>query len=150
MIQILTPCDSFKHFDQPIAEFLKRLGKDVKLNKIKPSKRGDKKEIVREETQLIEKILQKQKGYIVLLYIDCKQLSTQEFYDFIEDKKMTQGDIIFIIGGAYGVDLSKIETYIDKKISLSPMTFPHAQAIMMLLEQIYRVGCIKKWIKYHH
>ncbi|MBT3728592.1 hypothetical protein HOF65_05880 [bacterium] len=30
------------------------------------------------------------------------------------------------------------------------MTFPHAQAIMMLFEQIYRVSCIKKGINYHH
>jgi 23S rRNA (pseudouridine1915-N3)-methyltransferase len=85
-----------------------------------------------------------------LLYIDCKQLSTQQFFDFIEDKKMNFWNITFIIWGAYGVDLPRLEKYINYKISLSPMTFPHAQAIMMLLEQIYRVGCMKKGIKYHH
>ncbi|NCO32139.1 23S rRNA (pseudouridine(1915)-N(3))-methyltransferase RlmH [bacterium] len=42
------------------------------------------------------------------------------------------------------MDYDMIKDSIDFKISLSPMTFPHAQAIMMLFEQIYRVFCIKK------
>lgn len=150
MIKIITPCDSFKHFSEPIWEFLKRLGKEVDLIKIKPSKRWSSQEIVREETAQLKKILEKEKWYKILLYIDCKQLSTEKFYDFIEDKRMNYWNIAFVIGGAYGVDLPEIGNLIDYKISLSPMTFPHAQAIMMLLEQIYRVVCIKKWIKYHH
>lgn len=150
MIKIITPCDSLKHFSEPIWEFLKRLGKDIELKKIKPSKRGEPAEIVREETGELLKILEKEKAFVVLLYIDSKQLSTQEFYDFIEDKKMNFGNISFVIGWAYGVDFPRLEKYIHSKISLSAMTFPHAQAIMMLLEQIYRVGCMKKGIKYHH
>jgi 23S rRNA pseudoU1915 N3-methylase RlmH len=30
------------------------------------------------------------------------------------------------------------------------MTFPHAQAIMVLLEQLYRIFMIKKCSGYHH
>jgi len=44
------------------------------------------------------------------------------------------------------VDYDLIKFNIDLKISLSPMTFPHAQAIMMLFEQIYRANCIKKGV----
>ncbi|MDR2411628.1 MAG: 23S rRNA (pseudouridine(1915)-N(3))-methyltransferase RlmH [Candidatus Peribacteria bacterium] len=36
------------------------------------------------------------------------------------------------------------------KLSISSMTFPHSQAIMILLEQIYRVVCMKKGVAYHH
>jgi 23S rRNA pseudoU1915 N3-methylase RlmH len=43
-----------------------------------------------------------------------------------------------------------LENYIDFKLSLSKMTFPHGQAVMMLLEQVYRVVCMRKKIAYHH
>jgi 23S rRNA (pseudouridine1915-N3)-methyltransferase len=85
-----------------------------------------------------------------LLYIDSQQMDTLKFAKLIEEKQMLFSDIVFIIGWAYGVDYTLIQKDIDMKISLSPMTFPHAQAIMMLLEQIYRASCIKKWIRYHH
>lgn len=150
MIKIITPCDSFKHFDEPIQEFVKRLWKEIELRKIKPSKRKEISEIISEETWELIKVLEKEKWFIVLMYINCKQLSTEQFYDFIETKKMNYGNIIFVIGWAHGVDDDRLKQYIDYKISLSPMTFPHAQAIMMLLEQIYRINCMKKWIWYHH
>ncbi|MDP2090077.1 MAG: 23S rRNA (pseudouridine(1915)-N(3))-methyltransferase RlmH [Candidatus Gracilibacteria bacterium] len=150
MIKIISFVDSFKHYDEPIKEFQKRLGKQVDFIKLKPSKRKEINEIIDEESKDLTKILEKEKGYKVLLYIDCRQLSTMEFFELIEQKQMQYSNIIFIIGGAYGVDYDIIQNNIDQKISLSPMTFPHAQAIMMLFEQIYRVSCIKKGINYHH
>ncbi|MDD2907759.1 MAG: 23S rRNA (pseudouridine(1915)-N(3))-methyltransferase RlmH [Candidatus Gracilibacteria bacterium] len=150
MIKILSFVDSFKHYDEPIKEFQKRLGKDIEFIKLKPSKRKEFVEIINEESIELKKYLEKTKGYKVLLYIDSKTMDTMEFSKFVEEKQMKFGDIVFIIGGAYGVDFNLIGDLIDFKISLSPMTFPHAQAIMMILEQIYRVNCIKKGVKYHH
>jgi len=83
------------------------------------------------------------------MYIDAKQLDTHQFTQLIEQKQVQYADIVFIIWWAYGVDNSVVEK-VDMKISLSPMTFPHAQALMVLLEQIYRAQCIKKWSGYHH
>lgn len=150
MIKIISFVDSFKHYDTPISEFLKRLWKSVEFIKLKPSKRKEIPEIIKEETTELSKVLERQKGYKVLLYIDSKQLTTEDFSQLIERSQMDYADIVFITGGAYWVDISLIEKEVDMKLSLSPMTFPHAQAIMMLLEQIYRAQCIKKWIKYHH
>jgi 23S rRNA (pseudouridine1915-N3)-methyltransferase len=84
------------------------------------------------------------------LYIQSKQLSTEDFQKFIEDTQMKYSDIVFITGGAYGVNYENIKGHIDDTLSFSPMTFPHSGALMMLLEQIYRAQCIKKGIKYHH
>ena len=150
MIKIITPCDSFKHFEQPINEFLKRLWKEVVFQKIKPSKRGEPHEIIKEETEVLSKVLQKEKWYKVLLYIDSKQLTTEFFAKLIEDSKMKHSGIVFIIGWAYGVDYEKLKDQIDTKLSFSPMTFPHSQALMMLLEQVYRASCMKKGVKYHN
>ena len=150
MIKIISFVDSFKHYDEPIKEFQKRLWKQVNFVKLKPSKRKESKEIVKDESIELNKVLEKTKWYKVLLYIDSKQLDTIEFSKMIEEKQMQYSDIVFVIGWAYWVDYELIKTNIDFKLSLSPMTFPHAQAIMMLFEQIYRSVCIKKWIWYHH
>lgn len=150
MIKIVSFVDSFKHYDEPIKEFQKRLWKQVDFVKLKPSKRKEINEIVEEETIELLKVLEKEKWYKVLLYIDSKQLSTIDFYKLIEEKQMQYSTIIFIIWWAYWVNYDLLQNIIDQKISFSPMTFPHAQAIMMLFEQIYRVNCIKKGVKYHH
>ncbi|NVP17851.1 23S rRNA (pseudouridine(1915)-N(3))-methyltransferase RlmH [Candidatus Gracilibacteria bacterium] len=150
MIRIVSFVDSFKHYDEPIKEFQKRLGKTIDFVKLKPSKRTSIQEILLEETIELKRYLEKTKGYKVLLYIDSKTMHTIEFSKFVLDVQMKYTDIIFIIGGSYGVDFEKIKDLIDFKMSFSPMTFPHAQAIMMLYEQLYRVSCIKSGVKYHH
>ena len=150
MIKIISFVDSFKHYEEPIKEFQKRLWKQVNFIKLKPSKRKESALIIDEETKDLVKVLEKEKWYKVLLFIDSKQLSTMDFYKLIEEKQMKYSNIVFIIWWAYWVNYELLKNKIDYKISLSPMTFPHAQAIMMLFEQIYRASCIKKWINYHH
>lgn len=150
MIKIISFVDSFKHYEEPIKEFQKRLGKQISFIKLKPSKRKQSLEIIKEETLELQKYLEKLKGYKVLLYIDSKQLDTIEFSKLIEEKQSQYADIVFIIWWAYWVNYDLIKDKIDLKLSFGKMTFPHSQAIMMLFEQIYRVVCIKKWTKYHH
>lgn len=149
MIKIISFIDSYKHFSQPIEEFQKRLWKTVDIVKIKPSKYKQSEQIINDESKTLATLLQKTKWYKVLLYIDSKQISTPEFTQLIENTQSQYADIVFIIGWAYGVDDS-IADQVDMKLSFSPMTFPHAQALMMLLEQIYRAQCIKRWTGYHH
>ena len=150
MIKIISFVDSFKHYQQPIDEFTKRLWKSVEFVKLKPSKRKTAQEIISEESKILQEYLKNQKWYKALLYIDSKYMSTHEFSEFVENAQMNFGNITFVIWWAYGVDYEIIQQYIDRKISFSPMTFPHAQAIMMLLEQIYRIQCIKRGTWYHH
>ncbi len=150
MIKIISFVDSFKHYDEPIKEFQKRLWKNVELIKLKPSKRKNTNEIIDEESKILDLYLQKTKWYNVLLYIDSQYLDTLEFFELVEKKQAEFSDINFVIWGAYWVDYDIIGKNIDKKVSFSPMTFPHSQAIMMLYEQIYRSFCIKKWTNYHH
>jgi 23S rRNA (pseudouridine1915-N3)-methyltransferase len=118
--------------------------------KLKPVNKWSTREIVKSETLILKETLAKTKWYKVLLYIDSKEFDSIEFSDFIEKNRDLYSDIVFIIGWAYGVDFDMIKDQIDFKLSLSPMTFPHIMAIMILLEQIYRWLSIKKGSEYHH
>ena len=149
MIKIISFIDSYKHFDIPIKEYEKRLSKDVIIQKLKPQK-WTPQEIVRKETEDLKKVLQKEKTFKVLLFIDSKEYSTENFVKFVDDKLMNNGGVTFIIWWAYWVNYEEIKNEIDFKISLSPMTFPHIMALQILLEQLYRVKKIKEWWGYHH
>ncbi|WP_316354054.1 23S rRNA (pseudouridine(1915)-N(3))-methyltransferase RlmH [Candidatus Trichorickettsia mobilis] len=82
----------------------------------------------------------------IILDSNGKSLSSYDFAGLI-DSQIMQG-IDFIIGGAFGLDASILET-IDNKISLSTMTFPHQLAKIILLEQIYRAQTILTNHPYH-
>lgn len=56
--------------------------------------------------------------------------------------------LAFVIGGSFGLDPAlKSEAWV--RLSMSPMTFPHHLARVMVLEQIYRGFQILEGGKYH-
>ena len=56
--------------------------------------------------------------------------------------------VVFIIGGSLGLHPS-VTARADFKLSMSPMTFPHQLARVMLLEQTYRAMKIAAGERYH-
>ena len=56
--------------------------------------------------------------------------------------------IVFVIGGSLGLGKNVLERA-DEELSMSPMTFPHQLARVMLLEQLYRAEKICAGERYH-
>ena len=59
-----------------------------------------------------------------------------------------KAQVTFLIGGSFGLDES-LKKSADWRLSMSPMTFPHHMARIMLLEQIYRAYQIELGTRYH-
>lgn len=142
-----------KYLSDAVKEYSKRLTRYLNLNIIEvndekcPENSGEEEKIKNIEG---ERILSKIKnGFVVALAIDGKQMKSEEFADFIDDK-MVRGisHIYFIIGGSLGLGQNVTERA-DFKISFSKMTFPHQLMRVILLEQIYRAEKILKNEPYH-
>lgn len=78
-----------------------------------------------------------------------KLLSSEALADKISNIKLSgKSNACFLIGSSFGI-AQQIKDRADFKLSMSPMTFPHHLARIMVLEQIYRAEAIQNGSKYH-
>ena len=78
-----------------------------------------------------------------------KMLSSEALAEKLTSVKNSgKSSACFLIGSSFGIS-PRIKEKADFKLSMSPMTFPHHQARIMILEQIYRAEAIQAGSKYH-
>ena len=78
-----------------------------------------------------------------------KMLSSEQLAGKLRDVKLSgKSSACFLIGSSFGI-AQKIKDVADFKLSISPMTFPHHLARVMVLEQLYRAEAIQAGTKYH-
>ena len=88
--------------------------------------------------------------YLVLLDERGKVFTSEAFAKFIETRTVeSTKNIVFLIGGAYGVSDAVMERA-NFKWSLSQLVFPHQLVRLILAEQVYRACSILRNEKYHH
>jgi len=78
-----------------------------------------------------------------------KLLSSEALADKISGIKLSgKSSACFLIGSSFGI-AQRVKDNADFKLSMSPMTFPHHLARIMVLEQLYRAEAIQAGSKYH-
>ena len=78
-----------------------------------------------------------------------KMLSSEALADKLKEVKLSgKSSACFLIGSSFGM-APRLKEIADFKLSMSPMTFPHHLARVMVLEQLYRAEAIQAGSKYH-
>ena len=84
-------------------------------------------------------------GVVILLLTALFYLRKKRIADL---RAQGAGRLVFVIGGSLGLGKNILERA-DEELSMSPMTFPHQLARVMLLEQLYRCEKILAGERYH-
>jgi len=124
------------------SEFAKRLGAyaRLKLSELADSDvAGEGKAICRE--------LDRARGAkVVVLSEEGRLFSTSDFAGFL---KKCDTRVVFVVGGPFGL-APEVKARADLIWSLSPLTFTHEMARLLLLEQLYRASNFNAGGNYHH
>ena len=95
-------------------------------------------------------IKNKQNAFLITMEIEGKQLSSPDFAQKLREIE-TDGyynEILFLIGGAEGLE-QNVRNKSNFKFSMSKLTFLHQEAVLVLMEQIYRAYKILNNEPYH-
>ena len=145
-----------KFYADAVAEYKKRLSRFCKLEITELSEsrlpespsQGEIDRALETEAAAIRAKLPKGSA-VIALCIEGKELSSPQLSEKLESLAVDGvSHLTFLIGGSVGLSES-LKQQADFRLSMSPMTFPHHLARVMLLEQIYRAYQISAGTHYH-
>ena len=144
-----------RYFEDACAEFQKRLSRfcTLEISEVADEKAPEslhpKDELLvldKEGKRLMRAI--GEKDFVVALAIDGRQMTSEAFAAFLEEKEIEARPLTFVIGGSLGLS-NEVYARADMRLSFSKMTIPHRIARLLLLEQLYRGFKIRRNEAYH-
>jgi 23S rRNA (pseudouridine1915-N3)-methyltransferase len=126
-----------------ITDYLERISKftDCAVLEIKEephTKKIDIKVIKSREGKAIREVTESQKGYNVVVDEKGRELTSEAFAEFVQQRiEGGTRQINFIVGSFLGLSPDLAATS-DLRLSLSKLTFTHEMARLILVEQVYR------------
>ena len=88
-------------------------------------------------------------AWLCVLAPEGKLLSSEALAVKMKEIKLSgKSGACFLIGSSFGLS-ARLKKAADFSLSMSPMTFPHHLARVMVLEQLYRAEAIQAGSKYH-
>ena len=88
-------------------------------------------------------------AWLCVLTPEGKMLSSENLAKKMKEVKLSgKSSACFVMGSSFGMS-PRVKEKADFKLSMSPMTFPHHLARVMVLEQLYRAEAIQVGSKYH-
>ena len=145
-----------KFWADAVREYEKRLGAYCKLEIIElPEQRlpqtpsqGKIEQALDKEAALIEAKLP-QGAAVIALCVEGRPMSSEQLADYLAKLTVSgTSRLCLVIGGSCGLS-ERIKQRAALRLSMSPMTFPHHLARVMVLEQLYRALNIAAGGKYH-
>ena len=145
-----------KFYADAVSEYAKRLSRFCKLDIVElpeerlpddPSQAQIDAALLRESEAIRAKL--PAGAHVIAMCVEGKERSSEELARLMaESANRGESHLVFLIGGSFGMHPS-IKAQAAVKLSMSPMTFPHHLARVMLLEQIYRGYQINAGSRYH-
>ena len=139
-----------KFYLSAAAEYEKRLSGycDFKLLELPEVRPAEIQAGLEKEAELIFSKIPKG-AWLCVLTPEGKLLSSEALAAKMKDVKLSgKSSACFLIGSSFGMS-PRVKEKADFKLSMSPMTFPHHLARIMVLEQLYRAESIQAGSKYH-
>lgn len=147
-----------KYLTAACDEYIKRLGAfcNITVDELpesrlpdNPSPKQIENALKAEGERMLAMIRAKKNSFNIAMCIEGKMLSSEEFSAKIQQAAVNGAACInIIIGSSFGI-APEVKSACDFRLSMSPMTFPHQLARVMLLEQLYRAFQISSGGKYH-
>ena len=144
-----------RYWRDAAAEYEKRLTRYGKIEIIeipdlpepaKPSIAEEQRNRDSEGVAILKRI--KSDDLVIALMIEGNQMDSPALARMLQSCYDTGRRVVFVIGGSLGL-AQEVTARADKRLSFSPLTFPHQLARVMLLEQIYRACKIEAGERYH-
>lgn len=146
-----------QYWRDAVAEYSKRLGayctfSVAELAESRLSDDPSEKEIsaaLEKEAVAMQKYMDMKGAYNIAMCIEGKMLSSEQLSEKLASAGVDGYSAVnLFIGSSFGLSPA-VKSACKLRLSMSPMTFPHQLARVMLCEQVYRAFSIAANSRYH-